>query len=177
MRDRMRQDPTGRTILDQRPRITNESVAPCWDMPDGSFGRAYADFMDLRGFQADERPPVRFVDDEELAYVAARYREVHDFWHVLFGCPTTVSGELALKALEFVQTGLPMTALAVAGAQWKLPKDIRDQLMFQHIPWAVRAGLRSRDLMCIHYERHYGEQLQDLRKHLRIIRAPSAVRR
>lgn len=46
---------------------------------------------------------VRFVDDPELAYVAVRSREVHDFWHVLFDCPTTVTGELALKMLEFVQ--------------------------------------------------------------------------
>ena len=49
------------------------------------------------------RPPVRFLYDEELAYVAQRSREVHDFWHVLFGCHTNVFGELALKAVEFVQ--------------------------------------------------------------------------
>lgn len=73
------------------------------NMPDGSFGRAYASFMDGRGFQADERPPVRFVDDYELAYVATRYRELHDLWHVLFGCPTTLSGEIALKAVEYLQ--------------------------------------------------------------------------
>lgn len=36
---------------------------------------------------------VRFVDDEELAYVVARAREVHDFWHVLTGCHTNVSRE------------------------------------------------------------------------------------
>lgn len=29
--------------------------------PPGSFGRAYADFMDRRRFQADERPPVTFA--------------------------------------------------------------------------------------------------------------------
>ena len=46
---------------------------------------------------------VRFVDDVDLAYVALRNRQVHDLWHVVFGCPTTVSGELGLKALEFVQ--------------------------------------------------------------------------
>eukprot|EP00951_Prasinocladus_malaysianus_P042860 scaffold526756_cov36-Prasinocladus_malaysianus.AAC.2 len=46
---------------------------------------------------------VRFVDDPELAYVAARSREVHDFWHVLFDCHTNVLGELALKAVEAVQ--------------------------------------------------------------------------
>jgi ubiquinone biosynthesis protein Coq4 len=31
------------------------------------------------------------------------HAQVHDFWHVLFGCHTNVFGELALKALEFVQ--------------------------------------------------------------------------
>lgn len=72
-------------------------------MEKGTFGRAYADFMGSRGFEADQRPPTRFVDDAELAYVATRYREVHDLWHVLFRCPTTVSGELALKAVEFFQ--------------------------------------------------------------------------
>ena len=46
---------------------------------------------------------VRFVDDADLAYVALRNRQVHDLWHVLFSCPTTVCGELGLKALEFVQ--------------------------------------------------------------------------
>lgn len=45
----------------------------------------------------------RFVDDEELAYVLTRMREVHDFWHVLFGCDTDVLSELAVKGLEFVQ--------------------------------------------------------------------------
>ena len=30
------------------------------------------------------------MDDEELAYVITRAREVHDFWHVLTGCHTNV---------------------------------------------------------------------------------------
>ncbi len=57
----------------------------------------------------------RFVDDEELAYVITRCREVHDFWHVLFDCHTNVFGELALKGLEFVQAsgvqagGMPLS--------------------------------------------------------------------
>ena len=44
-------------------------------LPEGTFGRAYGDFMAARSFRADDRPPVRFVDDEELAYVATRARE------------------------------------------------------------------------------------------------------
>lgn len=45
----------------------------------------------------------RFINDPELAYVIQRMRQVHDFWHVLFGCHTDVFGEIALKAVEFVQ--------------------------------------------------------------------------
>jgi ubiquinone biosynthesis protein Coq4 len=46
---------------------------------------------------------VRFIADQEVAYAAQRSREVHDLWHVLFGCHTNVFGELALKAVEYVQ--------------------------------------------------------------------------
>ena len=59
--------------------------------------------MGARRFAADERPPVRFIDDPEVAYVATRYRQVHDFWHVLFDCHTNLLGEAALKAVEFSQ--------------------------------------------------------------------------
>ena len=83
--------------------LQNEAVAHAWDLPEGTFGHAYAKFMGDRNFTAGDRPPVRFIDDIELAYVAARAREVHDFWHVLFGCHTNVFGELALKAVELVQ--------------------------------------------------------------------------
>lgn len=89
-------------------------LASAASMPVGSFGHAYGQFMGRRHFRADERPPVRFVDDVQLAYVAQRAREVHDLWHVLFSCPTTVVGELALKALEFVQVP-PCTCHAHCG--------------------------------------------------------------
>ncbi len=51
-------------------------MARAWDLPETTFGGAYARFMGTRGFSADERPPPRFLDDEELAYIAARAREV-----------------------------------------------------------------------------------------------------
>lgn len=31
------------------------------------------------------------------------YRQVHDFWHVLFDCPTNVTGEVAVKIIEGIQ--------------------------------------------------------------------------
>lgn len=125
----MLEDADGRALLRERRRVTDETVAHCWELPPHTFGGAYAAFMGQRGFRADDRPPVRYVDDAQLAYVATRAREVrhvptlrrvhglpvtkstvdslpppacdarqvHDFWHVLFGVNTSVLGEAALK--------------------------------------------------------------------------------
>ena len=49
--------------------------------------------MDSHGFSPDERAPVRFIDNPDLAYIMLRYRQVHDFWHVMSGHNTdTMSG-------------------------------------------------------------------------------------
>ncbi|CAL5219510.1 g1354 [Coccomyxa viridis] len=172
MLERMKATSSGRDILAERPRITDIVMRHAQTLPSGTFGRAYGDFMAQRGFHADDRPPVRFVDDEELAYVAMRSRETHDLWHVLFHCKTTVLGELALKAVEFVQTGMPMPALSVLGASWRLKPEERSLLLGTYIPWALHAGSRSADLMCLYYERHFEESLEEVRRRWRIQPAP-----
>ncbi|DBA81666.1 hypothetical protein WJX77_006826 [Trebouxia sp. C0004] len=174
---RMQDSVTGQQILRDRPRVTSEAVAHAWDLPEGTFGHAYAKFMGDRNFTAGDRPPVRFIDDIELAYVAARAREVHDFWHVLFGCHTNVFGELALKAVELVQTGMPMTALSVLGGQFRLKAQTRAELYQDFLPWALRAGFRSADLMCLYYEKHFEDDLEDLRRQWRIEIAPIQARK
>ena len=45
----------------------------------------------------------------------------------------------------------------------------------QFLPWAVRAAARAPDLMCIYYEQHFGEPLEELRLRWRIEVAPSAL--
>ena len=45
----------------------------------------------------DSRADVKFVDDEELAFVMQRYREVHDLLHTLLGMPTNMLGELGFE--------------------------------------------------------------------------------
>lgn len=37
-----------------------------------------------------------------------RYRETHDFIHTLVGMPTNMLGEVAVKWIEAINTGLPM---------------------------------------------------------------------
>ena len=171
-RDRMRSDEAGRRILRDRPRITDATLERARACAPGTLGNAWATFMDARKFDPRDRPQVRFVDDEELAYVAARWREVHDIWHVLFECPTTVQGELALKALEFAQTAAPAPALAALVASARLAGDDRRFLFDRLVPWARSAGTRAADLVCLEYEKELDADLRELRMRWRIDVAP-----
>ncbi|CAI5528423.1 unnamed protein product [Closterium sp. Naga37s-1] len=112
--------------------------------------------------------PVRSLLSPSLV---VRLREVHDFWHTVFALPTTVSGELALKLIEFTQTGLPMCLLASLGAPIRL-SPARRSLLSSIYPWALGAGIRAVPLAGIYYERRFGEDLSDLRLEWKIAPAP-----
>ncbi|OAY76795.1 Ubiquinone biosynthesis protein, mitochondrial [Ananas comosus] len=175
--ERMKNSPEGREVLLDRPRVISKNVSHAWDLPEGTFGAAYAKFMGSRNFSPDDRPPVRFMETEELAYVATRAREVHDFWHVLFGLPTNLIGESTLKVIEFEQMLLPMCLLSVVGGSARFSENQR-ALFFQHyFPWALKAGFQCTNLMCVYYEKHFGEDLELVRKKWGIITCPDAKRR
>ncbi|KAF6148983.1 hypothetical protein GIB67_036023 [Kingdonia uniflora] len=84
-------------ILLDRPRVISANVGHAWNLPENTFGAAYARFMGSMNFSPDGRPPVRFMETVELTYVAMRAREVHNFWHTLFDLPTNLIGESSLK--------------------------------------------------------------------------------
>lgn len=74
-----------------------------------------------------------------------------------------------------LQTGLPMTAASIAAGQSKLKPSDQVVLTTQLLPWAGRAGTQCHDLMTIYYEKHVGDDLEELRQRWRIIPAPSFV--
>ena len=71
LRNRMLSDPTGRRILRDRPRITSESMPleMLRQLPEDSVGRTYAAWLDREGVTPDTRDAVRYIDDEEEAYL------------------------------------------------------------------------------------------------------------
>jgi ubiquinone biosynthesis protein Coq4 len=100
MRATMADDPEGRKVLDQQPRINTHNVDmdALRRLPEHTLGHVYATYNDRYGITPDSRDTVRFVDDDpELAYVMQRYREVHDVTHAILGMPTNLVGEVAVK--------------------------------------------------------------------------------
>ena len=83
---KMSNDPTGRLILQERPvvskatipyeRLMAEAPEDATTTPGITFGQAYGSFLKGHGFDPDARDQVKYVDDEGLAYVMLRYRQV-----------------------------------------------------------------------------------------------------
>ncbi|KAI9885386.1 MAG: Ubiquinone biosynthesis protein [Watsoniomyces obsoletus] len=169
LRDAMLADPTGRRILRDRPRITSNtmSLERLRQLPDHSVGRAYAEWLDREGVSPDTREQVRYIDDEECAYVMQRYRECHDFYHALTGLPVMVEGEVALKAFEFANTLLPMTGLSMF-AVLRLKKEEQSRFFRIFLPWALSNGLRAKEIINVYWEEQLERDVNDLRTELGI---------
>lgn len=169
LRNRMLASLTGRRILRDRPRITSQTMPleRLRKLSENSVGRTYASWLDREGVSPDTRDSVRYIDDEEEAYVMQRYRECHDFYHALTGLPIFVEGEIGLKAFEFANTGLPMTALSLA-AIVKLKPQERQRMFNTYLPWAFSNGLSSADLINIYWEEELETNVDDLRARLGI---------
>ncbi|KAK2719588.1 ubiquinone biosynthesis protein COQ4 homolog, mitochondrial-like isoform X2 [Artemia franciscana] len=174
MHERMSIHPEGSEILRSQPRINSSTVDldKLRSMKEGTLGREYANWLDRNGVSPDTRLPVQFVEDPELAYVMQRYREAHDLIHTVLGMPTNMLGEVAVKWVEGIQTGLPMcVGGGIFGAARLRPKQ-RQKYLSIYLPWAIRVGQNSKFLMNIYYEKRWMQNLEELRRELSIEHPP-----
>ncbi|XP_064379768.1 ubiquinone biosynthesis protein COQ4 homolog, mitochondrial [Dromaius novaehollandiae] len=177
LRDKMKHDPEGYRILRERPRIrlSTLDVNRLRGLPDGTLGREYTRFLEDNKVSPDTRMPAKFVDDEELAYVIQRYREVHDLMHTLLGMPTNMLGEVVVKWFEAIQTGLPMCVLGAAFGPVRLNARKLRLLTTELIPWAIQSGRNANCILNIYYERRWEQTVESLREEIGIF-PPPAVR-
>ncbi|KAK8064956.1 coenzyme Q biosynthesis protein Coq4 [Apiospora phragmitis] len=164
---------TGRRILRDRPRIKSGSLdlPRLRALPRTTVGGTYAAWLDREGVSPDTRSAVRYIDDEECAYVMQRYRESHDFLHALTGLPVVREGEVALKAFEFANTLLPMTGFALLAVATLKPSE-RARFWDVYGPWALRNGLRSDEVINVYWEEEMETDVQGLRRRLGIEQPP-----
>lgn len=166
-------DPTGRRILRTRPRISSKtlSLEALRALPENTVGRAYVGWLDREGVSPDTRSAVRYIDDEECAYVMQRYRECHDFYHALTGLPIVREGEIALKAFEFSNTLLPMTGLSIFAAA-TMKRSERQRFASVYLPWAIKNGTRAKEVINVFWEERLEDDVDALRVELGVERPP-----
>ncbi|KUI62619.1 Ubiquinone biosynthesis protein coq-4, mitochondrial [Cytospora mali] len=169
----MLSSPTGRRILRDRPRMTSTSLNLPYlrSLPATSVGATYVAWLDREGVSPDTRSAVRYIDDEECAYVMQRYRECHDFYHALTGLPVMREGEVALKAFEWANTGLPMAGLATFAA-FTMKRIERKRFAEIYLPWALRNGWRCEEVINVYWEEELETDVEELRARLGVEQPP-----
>lgn len=101
-----------------------------------------------------------------------RYRDAHDFYHVLTHLPVTILPELALKYFEFANLGLSTTALSVLGGPLRLSPDAQQRLDKEFIPWALQCGRSVQNLIGVYWEERWEKGLDEVRNEFGIWTAP-----
>eukprot|EP00916_Digyalum_oweni_P013286 GHVL01021794.1.p1 GENE.GHVL01021794.1~~GHVL01021794.1.p1 ORF type:complete len:235 (-),score=42.10 GHVL01021794.1:215-919(-) len=177
MRNNMIEDDEGREILLKKPLINDQiDYEYLRGLPDKTLGREYTRFMDKFGFKAEDRESVKYINDEELSYVLTRYRQIHDFHHVLYNLDISVENELAIKTIELMHTKLPVTALSslVGGlsiyAQSDNPLAAHYLWLTELYPWAVNVARKvKKPLYMIYLEKWFERPIEDLRRYSGVI--------
>ncbi|QLQ82285.1 hypothetical protein HG537_0H00460 [Torulaspora globosa] len=170
----MLSDKTGRRILREQPNIHSDTLHmnKLSKMPKNTLGYVYYQWLKKEGVSPDTRAPVRYIDDPVHAYIFKRYRQCHDFYHAINDLPIIIEGEIAVKALEGTNMGVPMALLGALLAPMRLKKVQRDRLYDIYLPWAVRTGLSCKPLINVYWEEILDKDIDELRQELGITPPP-----
>jgi ubiquinone biosynthesis protein COQ4 len=165
-------DAIGFELMRDQPAIDSTSIdyQALAALPPGTLGHAYARHLLDQGLDPDlfQAPP---SVPRAIAYLAKRFRQTHDIWHVLTGYATDVQGEVLLQAFAFGQLGTPAPGLiAVAGA---IRCSLRDPLAVLRAWKAYRRGKRARFLLVVRFEDFWDEPLAQVRARLEVEAARS----
>ena len=147
------------------------------DRPEGSVGRrSYEIFKEeqLKVIKISRRQAnEKWIEAEHpYSWMARRYRDTHDFWHVLTGYPTTIDGEMCLAMFSFAQTRslswliIGLTILFDLGRPFK-ERDLtltRLKMAYE----AYKNGKRAEFLLAEDYDKLLSENLEDARDRLNV---------
>jgi len=161
--DRFFAEPAAPTLFAERRTIDSRAVDldALAALPPGTLGHEYARFLRSRGLSPDVFQAPERVSDPRAAYVAQRFRQTHDLWHVLTGFDTDPASEIGLQAFMYGQTGAPSSGiLATVGTLRALSLGHR---IGRASVAAYRRGKAAHYLGAFPWEDHWATPITELR--------------
>lgn len=175
---RLKDTPTGRKLLDERPALLARLVdhAMLRALPSGTLGRAYLDFLSAEGITAEglaaASVEARATNDPtmpaDLSFLRDRMRDQHDLWHVVTGYKGDLLGEAALLAFSFAQTRNPGVGFIVAIALLRG----REPSVRRFIAGGLVRGLKAAWLPAVEWEDWLALPLAEVRRRLNVGEPP-----
>jgi ubiquinone biosynthesis protein COQ4 len=124
--------------------------------------------MSQNEFKAEERPLTQGLKTYEDAYVKQRYKEIHDYLHVLLDqTDVSILNELRVKVFELSNLGLPSAFFASTVGTLLIPKEQKLELL-KDFPRLIKLGLQSPNMLSIYFEEHFDKDIKSFRKQLKI---------
>jgi ubiquinone biosynthesis protein COQ4 len=172
--EQVKKGPWGAAALIERP-LVRPNISELLQLPEGTFGREYAELMHRRGLSPDFYPAI------EIASAAKYYRvhlyQTHDFWHVVTGFRADPAGELGLQAFYYAQTKMPLPVLLLAAGLLNAalydPADVTPRL--GAIVRGYQMGTNAKLLFGYPWALHWETPLATVRAQLGIVTDGSAM--
>jgi ubiquinone biosynthesis protein COQ4 len=168
---RMQSTPEGLAILQKRPRLTLKIVDGynLYSMPKDSFGYRYISFMEGNGLNKEPAsPPPSPLENELTAYAKARWRETHDYRHVLTGFSASLADEAIIAAFQFGNLPNSWSFLVMIVAPIFSWKDLNPFKQWFRMIEAFKAGRNAVCLGSVDYEAEFETPLTLLRENLNV---------
>lgn len=166
IKQRMEADPTGLKILKEKPRIRSPYVDfdKLRALPKDTFGKTYIDHMDDLNLDPNQRPLVKHIADLDLAYIFQRYKEIHDFIHLILLKDISENSEIEVKFYEFQQLGLSSTALSALIGPLRLSWSENNRLIRGGAQKMIEKANTSKFCMNVYYEKHFDKNIDEFRE-------------
>lgn len=163
-----RKTPEYAKALDERPRVGRVPLSELAKFPEGTLGRAYADFMVRNNLDPEDIEINEIRSDFD--YIRAHLRETHDLWHVATGFHTDVAGELGLQAFNLAHFSAPLSVLLIGlGLINMMIFDMGDRdARMTAITRGWLLGKRSRSLFGYRWKENFHRPLSDVQRELGI---------
>lgn len=175
--DARRSSQVAAVALRELPRVGRIDVAALARLPQGTLGRAHAEFLQARNLDPGALPLREAFDDP--TFVEAHLYETHDMWHTLTGFDTDVAGELGLQGFYAAQIPgkLPIALLAVGMLNTLLYKFEDRHRRLDAITQGYTLGRRAKRLFGLRWAELWETPLDELRRELQIdpVRVSPAV--
>jgi ubiquinone biosynthesis protein COQ4 len=172
---RFRASEAGRAMLARHPSLLAalSDRASLGQLPPGSLGRAYYDFMTSENLSAEglvEASKIRDIPPpaDDVTWFRERNREMHDLLHVTAGYGRDPLGEVSVVAFTFAQNRQKgLGVIAVVGA-FRTQRRLRDQPILQAVWQAYRQGRRAGWLIGADWESLLAQPLDAVRAQFRV---------
>ncbi|PVD22224.1 hypothetical protein C0Q70_18030 [Pomacea canaliculata] len=91
--------------------------------------------------------------------------------------PPNMLGEVTVKWVEAIQTGLPLCTLAALFGPLRLGPKHQQKYLNTYLSWSIRCAKNAKFLMNVYFEKHWEQEISDLRRDLNVEPAPVPLKR